>query len=240
MTRRKKISIAAGIVVLIAAAGLFFLWTNINRIVKTSIERYGSQVTKTSVHVVAVSINAKKGEGVINGITVANPGGFGEPHVLTLGSIGLRIDPGTLLSSLVVIDDVRVSSPHVVYEMDSSGTSNVDVLKKNIASADAASPKRPPSKKKPGKETRLRIKRLVIENGRVDLLVSALRSSPQTITLKKVEMTDIGGQSGVTPEQAAKSIANAIMTEVSREVAEAGAKRLLEKGLERAVEQMRK
>ncbi len=237
MFRRRKLLILTGLLALIVAGALIFIWTNINRIVKTAIEHYGSQVTRTSVRVASVSIKLAQGKGAIEGLTVANPKGFTAAHVLSLGSISVRIVPSTVTTSPIVIDDIRISAPQVVYEMDKSGTANVDVLKKNIASSGGA-PKRPSDKKKAGKETRIRIKKLVIENGRVDVGVAALGSRPQTVALKRVEMTDIGGQAGATPEQVAKQVLNAIVSEVGREVAEAGAKGLVEKGLERAVEQM--
>ncbi len=239
MNRRRKLLILTSVLALIVAAVFIFLWTNINWIVKASIEHYGSLVTRTSVRVASVSIKPAQGKGSIDRLTVANPKGFTAPNALSLGSISIRINPSTVTSGPVVIDDIRISAPQVVYEMDKSGTANLDVLKKNISSSDAAL-KRPADQRKSGKETRLRIKKLVIENGRVDVGVAAIESRPQTITLKRIEMTDIGGQAGAAPEQVARQVLTAIVSEVGREVAEAGAKRLLEKGLERAVEQMQR
>jgi hypothetical protein len=239
MTRSLKLFIAV-VLILLVAVGLIFLWTNLNSFVKNAIEHYGSRVTKTSVRVASVSIKPSEGKGAIEGLTVANPKGFSSARVLSLGSILVRIDPGTITSSPVVIDDIRISAPQVVYEMDKSGTSNIDVLKKNIASSEGNTVKQSADKKKPGKEIKLRIKKLMIENGRVDVLVSALGTRPQTVTLRRIEITDIGGQAGATPDQVAKQVLNAIVAEVTREVAEAGARRLLDKGLQRALEQMQR
>jgi hypothetical protein len=238
MTRSRKLFIAV-VLILLVAAGLIFLWTNINWFVKNAIERYGSQATKTSVRVASVSIKPSEGKGAIAGLTVANPKGFTSAHAVSLGSIMVRIDPRTVTTSPLVIDDVRISSPQIVYEMDKSGTSNIDVLKKNIASSGDNTGKQS-ADKKPGKETKLRIKKLTVENGRVDVLVSALGTRPQTVTLRRIEITDIGGQAGATPDQIARQILNAIVAEVTGEVADAGARQLLDKGLQRALEQMRR
>jgi hypothetical protein len=239
MKRARKLFIAV-VLLLLVATGFIFLWTNLNWFVKNAIEHYGSQATKTSVRVASVSIKPAEGKGAIEGLTVANPKGFTSARVLSLGSIMVKIDPGTITTSPVVIDDVHISSPLVVYEMDKSGTSNIDVLKKNIASSGGNIGKQPSDKKKPGKETRLRINKLMVESGRVDVLVSALGARPKTVTLKRIEITDIGGQTGATPDQIAKQVLNAIVTEVTREVADAGARQLLDKGLQRALEQMRR
>jgi hypothetical protein len=115
----------------------------------------------------------------------------------------------------------------------------LDALRKNIALSDSTSKGRA-DRKNARKETNLRIKKLVIENGRVDVNVSALGSRPQSITLKRIEMTDIGGQAGASPAQVAKQVLNAIVAEVSREVAETDAKQLLDKGLHRALEQIQR
>ena len=238
MTRSRKLFMAA-VLILLVAVGLVFLWTNLNWFVKNAIEHYGSEVTKTSVRVASVSIKPTEGKGTIEGLTVTNPKGFTSARAVSLGSIMVRIDPRTVTTSPVVIDDVRISSLQVVYEMDKSGTSNIDVLKKNIASSGGNTGKQS-ADKKPGKETKLPIKKLTVENGRVDVLVSALGTRPQTVTLRRIEITDIGGQAGATPDQIARQVLNAIVTEVTREVADAGARQLLDKGLQRALEQMRR
>ncbi len=233
MTRGRKILILVGVLVLALAAALVFIATNINRIVKSAIEHYGTEAAKTSVRVSSVSLRLSEGSGAIEGLTVANPQGFSSPHVLSLGSISVRIEPRTVASKVVVIDEVRVMAPQVVYEMNDSGVSNVDVLKKNLESA---APPSPGTGKTAAGEKRLRIGKLVIENARVDVRVAGLTEKQQTVTLKKIEMTNIGGQAGATPEQAARQILSAIAGEVTNEVAQAGAQRLLRKGIERALE----
>lgn len=240
MVRNKNILFLAALLALVVTAALVFLWTNINWIVKTAIEQYGSQVTGTAVRVASVAITPAKGMGAIEGLTVANPGGFSASHVLSLGSISVRINPRTITSSPVVIEDIRISAPQILYETDQAGRSNIDALKKNIE-ASASGAKRPVEKKKaPGRETRLRIRKLVIESSRVEMRVGALGNRPQYLTLGRVEVTDIGGPAGAAPDVVARQVLNAIMTEVSREIAGAGVKQLFEKGLKGAVDQMQR
>lgn len=237
MSRGRKILILIGVLVMAVAAVIVFVVTNINWIVKSAIEHYGSAAAKTSVRVSSVSIKLTEGSGTIEGLTVANPRGFSSPHVLSLGSISVRIEPRTVTSGVVVIDEVRITAPQVVYEMNDSRVSNVDVLKKNIESQGPSVPKRSPGAKKAAdREKRLRIKKLIIETARVDVRVAGLGEKPQTMTLKKIEITDIGGHTGATPEQATRQILSAIVGQVTNEVGRAGAKRLLQKGAERALE----
>ncbi len=237
MSRGRKILILIGVLVVAVAAVMVFVLTNINGIVKSAIEHYGSEAAKTPVRVSSVSIRLTEGSGTIEGLTVANPRGFPSPHVLSLGSVSVRIEPRTVTSGVVVIDEVRITAPQVVYEMNDARVSNVDVLKKNIGSEGPSVPKRSPGAKKAGdREKRLRIKKLVIETARVDVRVAGLEEKSQTVTLQKIEITDIGGPAGATPEQATRQILSAIVGQVTNEVGRAGAKRLLQKGAERALE----
>ncbi len=235
MSRGRKIVILTGVFVVAVVAVVVFFVTNINSIVKSAIERYGSAAVKTSVRVSSVSLKLTEGSGTIKGLTVANPRGFSSSHVLSLGSISVRIEPRSVTSGVVVIDEVRITAPQVVYEMNDSGVSNVDILRKNIESQGPSVPKRSPGAgKAAGREKRLRIKKLIVETARADVRIAGLAEKQQT--LKKIEITDIGGHAGATPEQATRQILSAILGQVTNEVAQAGAKRLLRKGAERALE----
>jgi hypothetical protein len=231
MTRPRKrlwIVIAAA-VLLLAAAGIFF-WTSLDWIVKNAIERYGSRATGTAVRVGRVALQPAQGKGAIEGLTVANPPGYAAPHIISVGGISVRISPRALASDPAVIDDIRISSPLIVYEVNEARVANVDVLRRNLGADQSGSRKSPP-----GEERRLRIRRLVIENAKADVRIASLGDRPRTIALSRLEMTDIGGKSGAPPEQVANQIVTAILSEVSAEVGKAGAQRLLEKGLERAL-----
>ncbi len=241
MSRRTKLILIGGALALVAAGTLAFVLTNIDWLVKSSIEHYGSAVTKTSVRVSSVSIKLLQGSGAIDGLTVANPQGFLQPYILSLDSISVRIEPRSVASPVVVIDNVRIFRPRVAYEVNNARVSNVDALKKNMeSSSEPRQPGRTPEgKPTAGKEKRLRIRKLVIENASVDVHVAGLGGKTQTVTLHRIEMTDIGGRAGATPEQVAKQVLYAIAGEVTNEVAQAGAKQLLQRGVTRALEQYR-
>jgi len=230
MTLRRKYLVIAAIAVLLLAAALTFLWTNLDWLVKNAIERYGSQAIGTAVRVNRVNLSPAQGKGAIEALTVANPPGYSTPYILSLGGISVRISPRSVASDLVMIEDVRVTSPLVVYEMNDERVANVDVLRKNLA---AGQPARTGDRVRKGDKKLLRIKRLVIENARTEIRVAALGGKPRNVALSRIEMTDIGGKNGAPPEEVAKQIVSAILAEVSTEVGKAGAEKLLEKGLER-------
>jgi len=233
MTGNRKILIIIAAVGLIVAAALAFLWTNLDWIVKNAIEHYGSQATGTAVRVRGVALRPAQGKGTIEGLTVANPRGYVAPHILSLGAISVRIEPRTITSNLVVIDDIRITSPLVVYETNDAKVANVDVLKKNLG-ADTGKPASK-GKRAAKEDKRLRIRHLVIENAKAEVRVAALGDKPRIVALERIEMTDIGGKNGAPPEEVAKQIVTAILAEVSKEVGKAGASKLLENAMERAL-----
>jgi hypothetical protein len=235
MTRKRKLLVIIAAAGLLLAAALAFLWTNLDWIVKDAIERYGSQATGTRVRVESVALRPAQGKGMIEGLTVANPPGYTVPHILSLGAISVRIEARTIASNPVVIDDIRITSPLVVYEMNGAGVTNVDVLKKHLSADDLGKPMAGNKKGPKDQGKRLRIQHLSIENAKAEVRIYALGDKPRIIVLPRIEMTDLGGKNGALPEEVAKQIVTAILSEVSKEVGKAGASRLLEHAVERAL-----
>lgn len=234
MTKQRIVYVLA-IAALLLAAAFIFLWSNLDWIVKSAIERYGSQAAGVPVRVRTVSLHPAQGKGAISGLTVANPPGFSASHLLSLGGISIWISPRTMASTAVVIDEIRISAPRIVYEKNESGAVNIDALKKNLGSAPPRKPEED-SRTKKGNGKKLRIRKLMIEKAKVEVRVAALGEQPRTITLDRLEMTDVGGKYGATPDQVGKEVLSAVLVEVSKEVGKAGAVLLFEKGLERALQ----
>jgi hypothetical protein len=232
MTAKRTLRLLTAALVLAAAAVLVFLWTNLDRIVASAIEHYGSKATGTAVRVSRVALRPLQGTGAIEGLTVANPRGYASPHLLSLGGIRLSLAARTTASNPVVIDDIRVSAPLVVYELNDDGVANIDVLRKNLA---ADRPQRTGDTGTTAGERRIRIRRLVIENARIEVRIAAFGDKPRSLMLSRIEMANIGGTNGAPPEEAAKQIVSAVLSDVSREVITAGAARLLDNAFERVL-----
>ncbi len=228
---KKKIIIAIIVVLVLFIAGsVIYVLTNIDAIVKAAIEKYGSEATKTSVRVSSVKIKLADGEGTLRGLTIADPPGFSFPSIMTLGEVSLRIAVKSITGTPVVIDNVLISGPEVFFEMKEDAVSNVDVLRKNLASG--PSPEEKPKKATKEKEVRLRIRKLVFEKGKVHVRIAKVADRPNTLDLARIELTDIGGQKGATPEEVGRIVATALAEETAKAVAQSGGQRLLQKGAE--------
>ncbi len=233
--KRKILIIIAGVLVVMIASAIILVLTNIDSIVKAAIEKYGSEATKTAVRVSLVKIHLTSGEGTIAGLTVANPRGFISPYVFRLGKISTRIDTRSITSSPIVIDEIRIAAPQVTYEMNASGASNIMLLKQNLQAPTASKAKRTGEEKKTkGKEIKVIIKRFVIESGRIDARIAALGDKTEALTLRRIELANIGKPGGATPDQVSQQVLSALVDEVGRSV-QPLVKKYAEKGIDRAI-----
>jgi hypothetical protein len=226
---KKKIIIFVVIAFLLAVAGAaVYVLTNLDFIVKSAIEKYGSQATKTAVRVSSVKIKLRSGDGTVRRLKVANPSGFFSPSIITLDDISVRIAVNSVTSTPLVIDNILISGPEVFYEMKEDGTANLDVLKKNLTSG--PSREEQPQKGPKGKELRLHVRKLVFEKGKVHVRVAKLVDKPYTVVLPRLELTDIGRHGGATPAGIARIMATALAEEAAKAVARTQGERLIRKG----------
>jgi uncharacterized protein involved in outer membrane biogenesis len=232
MKKGTIILIIALVVVLFITGAVIYVLTNLNSIVKSAIEKYGTQATKTTVSVSLVDIKLTEGMGAISGLEVANPHGFTSRHIFRLGAITARIDVKAVTKSPIVIQEIMINGPEVFYEMDSSGASNLDALMKNLQAPAGGEKKQPAERKRGEKEVRLFIRRLVLEKGRVEARIAALGQAPIMLDLPTVELHDIGKNGGATPAEVAKTLATALGEETSKVIARTQGERILRKGAE--------
>jgi hypothetical protein len=231
----KKLLIAVGIILAIIVAGLFYVWTNLDNIVKTAIQTYGSEATKTAVRVVGVKIDLKDGVATITGLTVANPAGYTDPNIFSLGMISTKIDTSSLNQNPMIIDEIDIKDPAVVYEINKSGVANVDVLKKNLGVGSGGS-----SSSSGGKQLKMIIRKIVVEGSSAKVRIAALNKE-QSVTLPRIVMTDVGKKSGgATAAEVAQQLSGKMLANVQSSVAKIGVNQYLGKSADAIKQQMQK
>jgi hypothetical protein len=230
MKKKIIIFIVLAFILTVAGAAVYVL-TNLDFIVKSAIEKYGSQATKTAVRVSSVKIKLRIGEGAVFKLKVANPSGFFSPSIITLDDISVRIDVNSVTSTPIVIDNILISGPEVFYELKEDGTANVDILKKNLTTSGSPREEQPQKNLK-GREIKLHVRKLVFEKGKVHVRIAKLVDKPYTVELPRLEMTDIGKHGGATPAEIARIMVTALAEETARAVARTQGERLLRKGAE--------
>ena len=223
----KKTMIGVAVLAVIVIAAVLFLLSNLDNIVKGAIEDYGSEATKTSISVANVSIKLEAGEASISGLNVGNPDGFSDPNIFELGKITTRIDTSTINQNPIVIDEILISAPTVVYEINQSGLSNVDILKKNLGSGGGQSSS---SSESGGEELKMIIRKLVVEDSTAKVRIAALGDKQQTVNLPRIVMTDVGKKTGgATAAEVANQLSSRLLGNVKGSVASLGVNQYLGK-----------
>ena len=218
----KKIALGAFLVLLLTIGfGVYYLLSNLDGIVKTAIERYGSQATQTTVRVKSVQIVLKDGSGAIRGVTVGNPQGFVTKQAFSLGEIATQIDLKSLSEDVIVIEHITVRAPEVFFELNAKGKNNLGELRQNLSSGASGAPASASSGKSSKSETKLIIRKLLFVDGDIHASVVPLNKDYE-LKLPKIELKNLGGKNGATPAQIADQVLKILTDRALDEVKKKG------------------
>ena len=218
---KKILIVFAGVVVLVVV-GIFLLLANLDSVVAKAIEKHGSEVTQTEVSVSKVELSLKEGRGSTKGLRVKNPDGFGDNDAFSLGDITLDIDIQSMRSELAVIDEIRIIAPMVNVEINESGATNIDEIRKNVESS--ASGTDGGGGESDGTDKKIRIRKFVFEEGSIEVDASALGQEKRTVTLPEITLFDIGGTDGATADEITRIIMTEVTKKVTSEITSSGVK----------------
>lgn len=212
---RKIIFAIIALVAVGIGAGVAFLTSNLDSIVKKVIETAGSEVAGVKVTVGEVKISLSEGKASISGLSVANPSGFTTPNAFKLGAISVALDTGSLTGNPIVVKDISVAAPEVTYEMGANGTTNIDAIQKNVAAKTGGGGGKSADS---GEGKKLVIDRLGISKGNVTL-ATAIPGVKSSATLPDIVLTGIGKKSGGA---SAGEVAAQVMDALTKSALKAG------------------
>lgn len=210
----KKLFIGLGIVVVLLGGGAFFLISNLDGLVKTAIETYGTDAVGSEVSVGSVVINLTEGSAAIYDFSVANPEGFSDQTMMSFSEVSVSIDIATIRNPLIVINSIVAREPYVLYE-SANGTTNVDAVSSRFEGDEESEPE---SSSTEDSSIELSITSILIEN--IEAQMAGEGVPDLTINLGDISLESIQG----TPEE----IASQIMGPVTRQISVNAAGALLE------------
>ncbi len=208
----KVLSLVFFFVLAAIVAGVIYVLGNINQIVKEVVETVGPEVTQTSVTLRDVDIKLTKGSGELKHFVVGNPAGYSSPYLLKWDTIGVAIDPKSVRSDVVVINDVTVKGVNIKVEQKGLST-NVQALLDNL----------PKSDKKGGganggtssEEVLLALKHLTFSGNSIELITEKWGS--YRLDMPNFELANLGdSQNGLTPEQLGKAILKPLLKQAQQ------------------------
>ncbi|MES2462754.1 MAG: hypothetical protein V4671_19405 [Armatimonadota bacterium] len=199
------------LLLLVMAAGLFYLYSNLEYYVKQQIETAGSEATGTAVNVDEVVIDLSSGTASIRGFRVANPEGFSSANMMSFSELNVVLDLNNLSRDRIGIMSILTTDPHILYEMKGD-ISNLDVMREKLAEQSSTSPG-PASQ---GSDIYLDIARVDI-GGIGATLVSPLLAAPVEVSLGDIALRDLHG----TPEEIANQVMQPVLAQLSGTAARA-------------------
>jgi len=214
----KAIKIIGGVVIValaVLAIGGYFLWSNLDSIVKDMIEEVGSDVTRTGVQLDSVSLDPITGRGELNGLTILNPQGYESDYALKLDTVVVEIDPSSLRNPVIVISEVRIEGAKLIAEQKGKNT-NLGQLLKNV--------ERKPASQEPAaeqetasKDIRLMLKEFAFLKTNATVITELTET--QSIDIPDIRQKNIGDtKKGLTPDQLAQALLRDIVKTVQKSV----------------------
>lgn len=210
----KKLLVILGVILLIIVVMVIIGIANLGPLVKTAVNRYGPGITQTKVHVADVGVSLFSGQAKLRDFVLGNPDRFTSPHALTVGSVYVDLEEKSVTSDTIIIDRIELTEPVISYEKV-RGTDNFHAIIENVK---RGGPKKRAQEKTaahgPGKK--LVIRDFVLKGGKVNLLVATPAGEHQaSARMPDMHLRDLGGEEGITPQEAARQILAAIYRKVS-------------------------
>lgn len=191
MKKLKRIIIVLMILALVAAGGLVWLYFSLGSVIKVGIEKFGPEITQTSITVESVEVWPLTGSGTIRNLVIGNPEGYNTDHALVLPEVRFRLDVASLKADTIVIEEIYIDSPTLTYEVG-FGNSNLTSIQQNIESFSLESEDEP---EKFVKNTN--IKSVVLQNGKIALSAKIMLGRTVTVDLPPMELVNINTDSPV-------------------------------------------
>ncbi|MBO6783843.1 MAG: hypothetical protein JJ899_11305 [Alphaproteobacteria bacterium] len=214
----KKVLIGLGVLVILVAVGVFVFLGSLNDIVRAAVEKVGSDMTQTNVTLNEVDIELTSGKGALRGFSVTNPNGFSDDDAFKFDEVAVTLDLTTVRSDPVVVKEVVIQGPDVVYEFGKDGGSNLETLNNNVQSKAGSGGGGSASK---GETPNIVIENLYLRDGSVSV-IAPLLNEKMSVPLPTIHLKDIGKDGkGATPEEIADQVMAAVLKGAQDAVAQA-------------------
>ncbi len=196
------IAVLAAVAIAVALAMRY----GVNRLdgaVAATVERYGSAVTGTDVHVAGVDLALTEGRADLAGITIDNPNGYETDYAVRVGHASVTLDVGSLAGEVPVIDELTLDGALINAEQREKASNLTDIQ----SHATATSGDAPPS----AEGGRIIVKRFRLSDARL-LLTSEYLSEPEELQLRDIVVNDIGAATGgATYSEAAEAMLQPVL-----------------------------
>ncbi|MEY4488466.1 MAG: hypothetical protein RIQ79_974 [Verrucomicrobiota bacterium] len=212
------------VLALLGVIALVVLGFFLGPIVTKGVNTIGPKITGTKVELDGAKISPLTGSGTLKGLFVGNPEGWSTDKAFYLGEVRGSVQPFSVLGDHIVVNEVFIDGPELVYEKKLFGGSNIDALLKqveaNISGGSSAPAAKPDGT--PAKPLKFAIKSFRLQNVKVSMGMGAAMVS---IPMPPITITDLGvAEGGITPDQIVAAVLRAVIANLGSATAEAALK----------------
>ncbi len=211
----KKLLLIVLLLSVVIAAVIVIGTSKLGPIIKTAVNRYGPQLTKTELRLGHVNVSLLSGTAELKDFFLGNPAGFTSSEAMKVGSIFIDIDEKSITGDTIVINTIEVIAPEITYAT-ARGTDNFKTIAHNVSSASGASApgKNSAKQDESGPGIKLVIKNFILKQGTVTLAASLADGKTITAKLSDFQLKNIGGQ-GAPPQQVFGQILTALQQQIT-------------------------
>lgn len=214
--------VVIGIVVLILAVYVvcdLFLGSIVTRGVNTLAPRF----IQTSVVLEGAQISPLTGSGTLSGLTVGNPKGWSQGNIFSFAKVHVSVAPASLLGGTIVVNDVTIDDPQILYETHLV-SSNVGDLLKTLENATGGGSHAAASESASGKPMKFEVKSFSLSGGTIRLGVGP---TAVAVPLPPIHLENLGtAEGGITADQLAfavmRSLSGTIVSATTRAAGQIG------------------
>lgn len=201
----KNLLIGVSIVIALLIGVIVFFVLNINGLIKNGIETVGPDVLGVAVTVDDVDVSFMNGTGQIQGLRIANPEDYDNPHAITIDEMQIALNTDSLTSDRIRITEIIIGGPYIFYE-GTLNDSNLQALQRNAA-AGASSDESTDETSEEGPA--IEIDYFQIREANLDVKLKPLER-PFKLVMSNLEIEDIGKNETATASDVVAQILRAL------------------------------
>jgi hypothetical protein len=208
--------VTLGIVVLLVVA-VAVVALNLDRIVKTGVEKLGPTITGVSVTLDEIHIGLLTGSAKVKGLVIGNPEGYHATNAISVGLAEVGVNPFSVLSGKIVVRSIHVIAPEITFEGNPlNGNNNIRKIMDNLnasskSGATTSTTNTATGAVKPAKK--LEVDDFLISDAKVHF-------NGVTLPLPPIHLTDLGtGPDGITATELSKRVFSELTTAIIKTVA---------------------
>lgn len=208
----KKFFLAGGVALLLVVGILVLVLSNVNSIIKTTIEVVGSAILQAPVEVKDVNVSFLSGSGEITGLKVGNPADFSGDYAFYVDKLLIELDVGSIDSDKLHIKDILIDSPSIIFEGNLTHN-NLKTLQRNAEEyssivSDSDEPQSDSTEQSGGQSAGqlVRIDHLAVKDANIGIVMSFLGGESLSVTLPSLELVDLGKEEDLTAAEVLQKI----------------------------------